>query len=227
MRKLLTSVSAIAIAGGLAYGIARSASPGTLPFVSGPTCSEPSQEIACLNALIQNIYSGVTGNFAYVGPTGNSGGGTTTANFTFASALIPTGTALAANSGYRARCAGISGVSTTMKVGIAAGRSMAVSLENFGAVNNVIGAEPNWDLELEFHTVALQTTATPSYGWMGRGFAAQATGTATSQMAVISGNDITVTDNTINFGVPITCVVYGGVATGFVTMMNFSVEQLR
>ncbi len=232
MRKLLTTVSAIALAGGLAFTVARAVSPSTIPLFTGaqvPGCEEGSQTVACLNNLIQQLYTGATGNFAYVpGPVQNSGTSNTTANLTLAQAVIPTGTVLVAGSGYRTRCAGLSTVTTsgTGKIGIAVGRSMQVSLEN-NSLNNALGAESNWDLEIEFRTAVNQTAATPSYTWMARAFAAQATGTATGESVVISGNDVTVTDNTFSFAVPITCVMYSGAATGLVTMMNFSVEQLR
>ena len=99
MRKLLTTVAAIAIAAGGAYTVARSSSIPLLSGIGLTTCEEGSQTANCINQLIQSIGTGVTGNFAYVGPTGNSGGGTTTANFVLASATIPTGTVMAGNGG--------------------------------------------------------------------------------------------------------------------------------
>ncbi len=223
MRKLLTSVSAVAIAGFAAFGIVKAAN---LPLFSNIALQEPSQELAALNTLVQAINTGVTGNFAYVpGPVGNTGTGTTTQNITFASAVVPTGTLVAAGQGYRARCAGTSNVATAFKVGITVGRSMAVSQENFP----VGGAQPNnsnWDLELQFQAATNPVTA--NYTWMARAFAAIASGTVSgSTLSVNSGNDTTVTDNNANFQLPITCVMYGGATTGEVTMMNFAIEQLR
>ncbi len=222
MRKLLSTVAAVAVAGGLAYTIAYSSN---IPLLTGPSCAEAGAQLQCLNQLIQSVNSGVTGNYAFVpGPVGNSGGGTTTANFTFASAVIPTGALVAAGQGYRARCAGVSGVTTTAKYGIAIGRSMAVSLENWptgGAINN-----PEWDLDIEFR--AATTPVTANVVWMARAFAGIASGTTSgAALSINSGNDTTVTDNNANLALPITCVAYGGIATGFATMMNFSVEQLR
>ncbi len=224
MRKLLTSVSAIAVAGVLAYGVANSANPTSLPFFSGPACAEAGAQLQCLNQLIQQIYSGVTGNFGYVpGPVANSGSSNTTANFTFASTIIPTSSITGVGQGYRARCAGISTVSTTVKFGIVIGRSMQVSLENDG-INTIPANTNNWDLELQFH--AATQPATGNYTWMGRALAGTSTGAATNQVVVISGNDVTGDNNNLQ-AIPVTCVWYGGIATGLATMMNFSVEQLR
>ncbi len=227
MRKLLSTVSAVAVAGVLAYGVANSANPTSLPLLSGPACAEAGAQLQCLNALIQGIYTGVTGNFAYVpGPLGNSGSSNTTANVTLASAIVPTSSITGVGQGYRARCAGISTISTTMKVGIAVGRTMQVSLENFAGStgNNAIGPQPNWDLEIQF--LAAAQPATGSYTWMSRAFAGQATGTATGQVSVLSGSTTTGDNNNLQ-AIPITCVMYGGAITGAVSMMNFSVEQLR
>ncbi len=224
MRKLLSTVAAVAVAAGLAGGLAYTAN---IPLLSGATCADAAAQLQCLNQLIQSINSGVTGNFAYVpGPIGNAGTSNTTANLTLASAIIPTGSIANVNQGYRARCAGLSTVSTTIKVGLVIGRSMQVSLENFAGStgNDAIGPQPNWDLELQF--LAATQPATNNFTWMGRAFAGQATGTATGQVAVISGNDVTGDNNNLQ-SLPITCVFYGGAATGLVTMMNFSVEQLR
>jgi hypothetical protein len=224
MRKLLTSVSAVAIAGFAAFGIVKAAN---IPLFSNIALQEPSQELAALNTLVQAINSGVTGNYGYVpGPVGNAGSSNTTANFTFASTSIPTASITQVGQGYRARCSGQATVSTTFKVGIAVGRSMQVSLENFAGStgNDAIGPQPNWDLEIQFH--AATNPVTGNYTWMGRGFAAQPTGTATGQMSMVSGNDTTGDNNNL---APITvnCVWYGGIATGLATMNNFVVEQLR
>ncbi len=225
MRKLLSSVSAIAVAGVLAYGVANSANQTSLPLLSGPACAEAGAQLQCLNAVIQAIYSGVTGNFAYVpGPITNTGTSSTTANFVLASAIIPTGSITGVNQGYRARCAGTYTLATSVKFGIAVGRSMQVSLENLNT-NNPVGNQPNWDLEIQF--LSATQPATGSYTWMSRAFAGNATGGATGQVSVISGVDVTGDNNNLQ-AIPVTCVLYGQqLVTGAATMMNFSVEQLR
>ncbi len=222
MRKLLSTTAAIAIAGTLAYTVARTSN---IPLLTGPSCAEAGAQLQCLNQVIQSVNSGVTGNYAFVpGPVGVSGMGTTTANITLASATIPTGSILSAGQGYRARCAGITSISTTIKFGIAVGRSIQVSLENIG-INTIPANGSGWDLDLEFR--AATTPVTANTVWIGRALAGTATGSATNQVVVISGNDTTVTDNNTNLALPVTCIAYGGATTGVATMMNFSVEQLR
>lgn len=221
MRKLLTSVSAVAIAGLAAYGAVKAAN---LPLLSGPATSDPAAVQGSLNLVIQNINAGVTGDFAYVpGPVTNAlGGAGNNANQVLASATIPTGTLVAVNNGYRARCAGISQALTNVNYGIVVGKAMNASIQGAPGTNS------SWDMEIEWHAATSPVTA--NYSWMTRSFASDASGSATNFMAVNSGNDTNTTDNNAIFAVPVQCVVYttaGGLPTGAATMMNFSIEQLR
>lgn len=221
MRKLLATVSAIAVAASIAGGIVYAAN---LSLFSGASCAESSQTVACLNQLVQAVNAGVTGNLAFTpGPVAGTTGSPTTANNTLASATIATGQLLVAGQGLRVRCSGIQASATTnARVGIVVGRSMAVSLEA------IPGANPNWDMEVQLH--AATTPVTANEVWVGRGFASNASGNATNFMAVNGGNDTTVTDNNVNFSLPVSCVQYagvGGIATGSVTMENFLIEVLR
>lgn len=221
MRKLLTTVAAITAAGVIAFGIAKAAN---LPLFSNVALQEPSQELAALNTLVNNINAGVTGNLGYInGPVANPTGNSTTANQSLASTTIVTNQLVAAGQGIFARCSGINASGTTnAKVGLAIGKAMSVSLES------IPGTNPQWDLEVQFHAATSPVTA--NYTWVGRGFASDASGTATNFMAVNGGNDTNTSDNLANNSVPVSCVVYagtGGIATGSVTMENFIVQVLR
>lgn len=224
MRKLLTSVAAIVVAGLSGYGAIKAAN---LSLFGNISLQEPSQELAALNTLIQAINSGVTGQYAFVpGPVGNTGTGTTTQNFVFASATIPTGTLVAAGQGFRARCAGTSNGATNVNYGIAVGKAIAVSLQTGGTGNSQGTTQPNWDLEIQWQAATNPVTA--SYTWMGRAFASTTTGVLTQEsMAITSGLDTNATDNNAIFAIPVSCVMYNGAATAITTMQNFEIEAIR
>ena len=233
MRKLLTSVAAIAISVGISYGMVKAVN---LPLFSNIALQEPSQELAALNSLVQALNFGTTGNLAYTpGPIGNLA---TTVGQTFASALVPTGQLTSAGQGIRARCYGQTANTTASKtinlMIFAQGQtpgSISATAPIISSTALNIGNE-NWDLELQYQVQTNPVTA--NAGWIGRSFVGNATPAGStvatvSPVNINSGQDTNQADNLATNGLVVACqyVNSSGAGAASATMQGFIVEQMK
>jgi hypothetical protein len=215
IRKLLSTVAAIALAGGVAYAT-------NIPLLSGPAPSEPSQTLATFNQLISSINSGTPGLGGYGGWVGNIGNVGTTASQILAQSIIPTGSISGAGTGFRATCAGIMASNATNEtVAIQVGNTVADTI----SLSTITVGQP-WSLDMLWQAATSPVTA--SYVFVGHGFSAPATGSATNFVSVNAGQDTVVTNNSVNFSIPIKCVaVMNSTQAGILTATTFTVEQVK
>jgi len=237
MRKLLASVAAIALTGGMAYAV-------NVTPLSGPTINEPSQLMNGLNTVINSFNFGTSGNLGYVaGPLGAVG---TTVQQSIAFTTVNTGQLSNAGQALLARCYGISANNTHVKqVGIIAYGTQATN-QNFQTVTPLINSlapyvsstafsvgNENWDVELLYQLNTTPATANAAY--IGRAWTGLATGgtaglgaVATPQIIINIGNDTSSTENLAVNGLTFACQAgLGTAAGGDVTMEGFSVQQVK
>jgi len=195
-----------------------------IPLISGTStpsaaaCSEASQEVACLNALINQINTGVAGYYAAViGPATTN----TAVSQTLGSISIPTSTLSVPGQAIHAHCYGLSSSDTVSKTINLSFGSFTVSTGPFGA--NV--ANNAWELEL----LVTAATSTNTVGF-GRGSIQAPAATAGN----LGGGATTVTPVATNdlidlLTAPITvkCAASEGGSVASTTMENLYVEQVK
>jgi hypothetical protein len=150
LRKVLLAATAAFLIASAAVSL-RAANIPLFSSTTNPTaaaCEESSQNVNCLNSLINNINSGVAGYYAAViGPIGNTA---TTVQQTLASVTIPSGTLSVPGTSYRIHAFGTTNADV-------ASRTIVLS---FGQNSITTGAwsvaSSPWELEL------LVTAATPT-----------------------------------------------------------------
>lgn len=212
MRKWLLTGSALALIGALGLGaINDRVKAANLPFFTGPALNEPGQMNAALNALIQNIYSGVSGVIAsQPGPV--AGGTDTRTSIAFASTPIPSGTLSLPGQSLRMKCSGIlSGSSNSRAVSLSFGSTVLTS----GSLTTAKGA---WDLDLLITAV----TVTANYIAYGQVFFESSLVTTMSKQVTNTVLD--------NLSTALTAACSGQAATteaNGTTMLNFLIEQVK
>jgi hypothetical protein len=201
MRKLL--ITTVALLASCALALA-----ANVPFVSGPTSNEPSQENATINAVIQSIVSGMNGIIAaQPGPIATTA---TTIAQTFATTTIPTSTLNVPGQMLHAKCWGIGSSSTNNK---------AVAL-NFGTGVVVTGgsiqaANAQWGIDLYIQAVTL----TANYVAFGTGMSSSTLFPTVSKQ---------VTADNLQTGLTLSCTgQVNAVEAGGLTMEGFIVEQVK
>jgi hypothetical protein len=210
---LLSTVAAIALAGAASYA-------ANIPLISGaavPACEEASQTVNCLNNLITNINSGVSGVVAaYVSPTGSIAAITTQQSL--AQVTIPTGTFVSAGQSLRMRCAGYHGTNTdSAKVGIVfGGAPLTAAMQVSSAAITTTGQA--WELELV--VTAATNPPTANSVWFGRG------STGTTVIAATASQDTVSTDN-LATGQVAACVATTAGTLDDIVLDDFIIEQVK
>lgn len=184
-----------------------------IPLISGTTspsavaCSEASQEIACLNNLINQINSGVAGYYAAIlAPVAASA---TSTEQTLASVAVPTGAIASPGQALRLRCSGISAANVSAKT---------IKLywgNNVYSSGSFAGSASGWDLEML--VIAATTTNTIS----------TARGTqATTVIAPVASTDFNTVDQ-INGPVTVKCTGTTDGTASEVTLETLYIEQVK
>jgi hypothetical protein len=200
MRKLLSTVSAVLMATVISGSVAWSFG---LPFFSA---LQSSNVLEGLNTLISRINANYGMVAALPGPIASTA---TTAEQTFATTSIPTGSFTGAGQTMIIRCAGITASDTNNKTAHLYFGGFEYSTATMSTINE------NWELEL---TVTQATaTATANSVAYGRGT------TGTTVVAPLATNDTT--DN-LAYGNTVKCTGTQGTASAAdMTMDNFIVFQ--
>jgi len=201
MRKLFAALTAILLAGGIAFG-------ASVPLPTGPW--DPSNALGFLNALVQSLNFNSPGLNTFIpGPVGSSA----SVSYNFANVTIPTGQFTSAGQGFRVTCGGIgANVSDAKTLYLTVG-SVALSS---GTFTNLLGA---WEMQLIYQVSANPVTAGAVY----TGHSIVQGTDLSGQTKVWSGVDAT-TNNSIN-GIVVQC---GKKDTGAdLTMETFTIEQIK
>lgn len=233
MRKLLSTVAALALSGGVAYS-------ASIPLVAGPY--DPGNAVGTLNQVIQNTVFGVEGMIGYLNGPIKSVGTTVQA---FGTAIIPTGQFQTGGQGVRATCSGAAPPNLDQKIvwlsignaaevtpsnipppGSTTGTNFTVGTPGVLVTSTVFGTTTStaWTIQARLfvgNTVAtLGSTATPN-SFDGQILITQTT--ASQQAWVFAGGDTT--DNMAT-GLVIQCG-YQNPASADSTMNTFVVEQIK
>lgn len=228
MRKLLSTVAAVLLAGGLSYS-------ASIPYLTGPY--DPGNATGTLNQVIANTVFGVEGLLGYVnGPIGSVG----TTVQAFATTIVPTGQLLTGGQGLRATCSGSASTNLDQKiVWLTIGNAGEVTPNNVATPIGFLTGTPGvvvssgafgtststaWTIQARIFTgnptATLGSAATPN-SFDGQ-ILIQNT-TASQNVFVFAGGD---TIDNIATGLVVQCGYEAGTKAD-VTMQTFAVEQIK